>query len=359
MTTPEGGTMTYGVFRRAYRVLLLLLPLGLRARQGDAMLTLFDRELKRREPDGARAVWVAGITGLADLVRRGGYERLMEERRALTATNLAILRKTASAFVVTSVVLTALFVTKIALSRASAPGRGTDLDAVLFSIPYNAALTIPMSVFIAVLWAASHAPTAKLSRERNDDASLDDGRPRLAPLIGMASAVALCCLALNAELVPRANLRLQAIYSGGAAVAPSERSMTLRELRRAESRLVTMTPGSPALATEGTSFAGYEVEIQKKFALAAACVVLAMLAAGITRRVSRISVWAQAVISLVVFAGYYACIIVGEQMADRSEITPALAMWSANLIVLVLAMLTLRVAHGRRGPAMSARSRAI
>ncbi len=304
MTNEEEGNITHGFWSRAYRALLPLLPHGLRARQGDAMLELFDRELQRRERDGTRAVWSAGITGLADLARRGVYERLLEERRALTAANLAILRNTAFAFIVTSAVLTALFVAKFAATRATTPLSGTVFEVVLFSIPFTAGFTIPMSVFIAVLWAASAKPTANLSRERSDDPSVGDGTPRLGPVIGMASAVAFCCLALNAELVPRANLRLLTIYSGQAAVTPTDRSMTLRELRRAESRLVTGTDGVSTLENEGASRASYEVEIQKKLALAAACVVLAVLAAGIARNASRISVWAQAVISLVVFTGY-------------------------------------------------------
>ena len=339
----------HGFWSRAYRVLLPLMPRGLRARQGAAMLELFDRELRRSVPDGARAVWVVGLTGLADLARRGVYERLSEERRALTTANLTILRHTAFAFMVTSAMLTALFVAKGAVTRAAAPISGTEYDVMLFSIPYTAALTIPMSVFIAVLWAASRGPTATLNQARSDDPSFSIGTLRLAPVIGMASAVALCCLALNAELVPRANLRLQAMYAGQVAVAPSDRSMTLHELREAEARLVGAPRAAPTLETDGASVASYEVEIHKKLALAAACVVLAMLAAGIASRGSRISIWAQAGISLVVFTSYYVCIITGEHLADRSAIPPALAMWSANIIVLVLAMLTLRVARGQRG----------
>jgi lipopolysaccharide export LptBFGC system permease protein LptF len=334
----------HGSWRRAYRALLPLLPRELLARQGDAMLELFDRELRRSAPGGARAVWIVGLTGLADLARRGVYERLSEERRALTTANLAILRHLAVAFVVTSAVLTTLFVAKGAMTREAAPLGGTVFDVALFSIPYTAAVTIPMSVFIAVLWAASRRSTAARMVNPSDAAAA----LRLAPVIGMASAVALCCLVLNAELVPRANLRLQAMYAGRAAVAPSDRSMTLRELRQAEARLVSARRAAPASGTDVVSLASYEVEIQKKLALAAACVALALLAAGIASRASRLRIWAQAGISLVVFAGYYLCIITGEQLADRSAIPPALSMWSANIIVLLLATLALRVAPGGR-----------
>jgi hypothetical protein len=342
MTNRGMGTITHEFWRRAYRALLPLLPHGLRARQGDAMLELFDRELRRREADGTLAVWSAGVAGLADVARRGAYERLSEERRALTVGNLVILRNTALVFIGTSAVLTALFVAKYAMTRATTPISGTAFDVLLFSIPFTAAFTIPMSVFIAVLWASSRRSGANVSRERSDNLTADGGTPRLGPIIAMAFAVALCCLALNAELVPRANLRLQSIYSVGASFTPSDRSMTLRELRQAESRLVTATQGVSASKAAGATLASYEVEIQKKLALAAACVVLAMLAAGIARRASRISVWAQSVISLVVFTGYYVCIIMGEQLADRSTIPPALAMWSANIIVLLIALLVAR-----------------
>ncbi len=345
MTRSKDAHSVHGFWRRAYRALLPVLPVGLRERQGEAMLDLFDREFRRNEPDGARAVWVVGLTGLADLARRGVYERLSEERQALTAANVRILRHTAFTFVVASAVLTTLFVAKGGLKRAAGPPGGKVFDVMLFSIPYTAAFTIPMSVFIAVLWVASRRPTAA----RSDGPSGSVGALRLAPIIGMASAVALCCLALNAELVPRANLRLQAMYAGQVAVAPSDRSMTLRELRQAEARLVAAPRAAPASGTDGASVASYEVEVQKKLALAAACVLLAMLAAAIARRAPRISIWAQTAISLVVFASYYVCIITGERLADRSAIPPALAMWSANIVVLVFAVLALRVTRGNRG----------
>ncbi len=359
MTTDGDDNVTDGFWRRVYRALLPLLPHGLRVRQGDAMLELFDRELRRSEAAGARAVWRAGVLGVADLARRGVYERIAQERRALTAVNIAILWHTALAFIVTSVVLTALFVVKVVLTRASDPLDGTAFDVALFSIPYTAALTIPMSVFIAALWSASRVPTAAARRARSDDPSVADGTLRLWPVIGMASVVALCCLASNVELVPRANQRLLSIYSGRITVAPTERSMTLLELRRAKSRLAAATAGVSVAETAGASIASYEVEVQKKLALAAACVALALLAVGIARRASRIHVWAQAAISLVVFGGYYVCLIVGEHLADRSAIPPAVAMWSANSIVLVFAMLTLRVARGRGVPVVSARSASI
>ncbi len=346
------GKSAPAFWHHAYRALLPLLPHGLRARQGDAMLELFDRELRRSEADGARSTWVVGLTGLADLARRGVYERVSEERRALTTANVVILRRTAVAFLMTCAVLTATLVAQSVLKRLAVPVSGRAFEVVLLTIPFTAAMTIPMSVFIAVLWAGSRRPPANLSRAHTGDTSVGDGTLRLAPVVGMASAVALCCLALNAELMPRANLRLQTIYSGQVAVVPTDRSMTIRELRQAAAKLVSEPPAAPTLEADGASLASYEVEIQKKLALAAACVVLALLAAGIASRAQRIRLSAQVVISIVVFGGYYVCMIAGEHLAERSEISPALAMWSANVIAMVLAMITLRAAPGGRAAAL-------
>lgn len=347
MTRDEKGTATHGFWRRAYRALLPLLPEGLRARQGEAMVDLFDHELSRSEVNGTRAVWKAGVSGLADLVGRGVYERLSDERRALTPANRAILRSTAVAFIVTCAVLTVMLVARVAATRASVPFSGSMLDVVLLSIPYTAALTIPMAVFIAVLWAATRAPTAPVREHRRDDPSVHEGTLRFAPMISMAAVVALCCLALNAELVPRANLRLQAIYAGQSDVVPSDRSMTLSELRRAEASLTTASPGAAMSGTARALRMGYEVEIQKKLALAAACVVLAIFAAGIVRVAPRIRVWTLFMISGVVFSGYYVCLIAGEQLVDSAVISPAMAMWSANVLLLLIAMLMRRTRAGR------------
>lgn len=355
MTHLGERTTTHTLWRHVYGALLPMLPRGLRDRQGGAMAELFDRELCRSAPEGVVAICLTGATGVADLVRRGIYERLADERRSLTTTNIATLRRAAAAFLVTGTVLTALFVAKVAVTHA-VPARGTVFDIALFSIPFTAAMTIPMSVFIAVLWAATR--DSSLRRGRIGTADVRDGTLRLTPVVGMASMVALCCLAWNAELVPRANLKLLTLYAGTAAVTPTDRSMTLGELQRAQSQLVTAGPHASASEAVGASRAGYEVEIQKKLALAAACIALAMLATGIARRAPRLSVWTQAVLSLLVFMGYYVCIIMGEQLADRSAIPPALAMWSANIIVLLLAMLTLRASHGKTAPDVSLPSRA-
>ena len=86
---------------------------------------------------------------------------------------------------------------------------------------------------------------------------------------------------------------------------------------------------------------GYEVEIQKKFALAAACFVFILLGAPIALRFPRGGVGLTIGVSLIVFALYYVGLIAGESLARRGLVPPFLSMWGANLIFAALALFLL------------------
>lgn len=87
-----------------------------------------------------------------------------------------------------------------------------------------------------------------------------------------------------------------------------------------------------------TSENGYEVEIQKKFALAAACFVFILLGAPIALRFPRGGVGLTIGVSLVVFGLYYVGLIGGESLARRDIVPPFISMWGANLIFTALAL---------------------
>jgi len=85
----------------------------------------------------------------------------------------------------------------------------------------------------------------------------------------------------------------------------------------------------------------YEVEIQKKFALSAACVVFVLIGAPIALRFPRGGVGLVIGVSLIVFAIYYVGLIAGESLADRAFLTPFWAMWAANVILTIVGLLLL------------------
>ncbi|HUQ83962.1 MAG TPA: LptF/LptG family permease [Gemmatimonadaceae bacterium] len=97
-----------------------------------------------------------------------------------------------------------------------------------------------------------------------------------------------------------------------------------------------------------TSMNRYDVEIQKKFALSAACVVFVLIGAPIALRFPRGGVGLVIGVSLVVFAIYYIGLIAGESLADRAYLTPFWAMWAANVILTGVGLVLL-VRMGKEG----------
>ena len=89
---------------------------------------------------------------------------------------------------------------------------------------------------------------------------------------------------------------------------------------------------------------GDEVEIEKKFAIAAACLVFALLGAPIALRFPRAGVGMTIGVSLGVFGLYYVALIAGEALAKRSMLSPFWSMWGANFLLLAIgAWLTVRL----------------
>lgn len=81
---------------------------------------------------------------------------------------------------------------------------------------------------------------------------------------------------------------------------------------------------------------GNQVEIEKKFAIAAACVIFVLLGAPIALRFPRGGVGMTIGVSLAVFGLYYVGLIVGESLARRGYLSPFWAMWAANILLFVV-----------------------
>jgi lipopolysaccharide export system permease protein len=93
---------------------------------------------------------------------------------------------------------------------------------------------------------------------------------------------------------------------------------------------------------------GDRVEIEKKFAIAAACIIFVLLGAPIALRFPRGGVGLTIGVSLGVFAFYYVGLNAGEALARADVIRPFWAMWSSNLLLLAVGVvLTARL--GREG----------
>ncbi|MDQ6634249.1 MAG: LptF/LptG family permease [Gemmatimonadota bacterium] len=77
----------------------------------------------------------------------------------------------------------------------------------------------------------------------------------------------------------------------------------------------------------------YDIEINKKFSLAAACLIFVLLGAPLAVRFPRGGVGLVIGVSLLVFALYYVGLIGGEALANAGLVPPFWAMWGTNSIL--------------------------
>ncbi len=86
-------------------------------------------------------------------------------------------------------------------------------------------------------------------------------------------------------------------------------------------------------ATTDAGIDRYRVEIEKKFSIAASCVIFVLLGAPIALRFPRGGVGLTIGVSLSVFAIYYVGLLAGEALSDRGLLDPTLAMWTTNVLL--------------------------
>jgi lipopolysaccharide export system permease protein len=82
--------------------------------------------------------------------------------------------------------------------------------------------------------------------------------------------------------------------------------------------------------------ARFGIEIQKKFSLAAACIVFVLIGAPLAVRFPRGGVGLVIGASFFVFAVYYIALTSGESLANKNIISPFWAMWADNIIFLAV-----------------------
>ena len=85
----------------------------------------------------------------------------------------------------------------------------------------------------------------------------------------------------------------------------------------------------------------FDIEINKKFALAAACLIFVIIGAPIAVRFPRGGVGLVIGVSLLVFGLYYVGLIGGEALANDGLVEPFWAMWGMNAIMTVVGLVLL------------------
>jgi lipopolysaccharide export system permease protein len=90
-----------------------------------------------------------------------------------------------------------------------------------------------------------------------------------------------------------------------------------------------------------TELREFEVEVQKKFAIASATLVFVLIGVPLSLRFPRGGIGMVIGASLLVFSVYYVGLIGGEALADDGRMSPFMAMWQTNLIFGTIGLLGL------------------
>ena len=339
---------------RLYRIVLHLLPRDLRRKHGAAMVTSFQREYERARERSAFLGLYVFLASTWDVVARTTYEVVRDTPApSYHAVDVPIpepkhiLRRHAASFAVAFAALTLLMMLQFMaryLSGLRAPMeiRGV-LEIAMLTVPFIAAMTLPMATFIAVLreFTRLGANGSLLAMQRSNTHI----RRVVTIVLLAAGAVTAAALVVNVAVLPQANALLASLMYGADA-RQNDRAMSIATLRDA-ARVAEASNTPDALSRA----ASYEVEVQKKLALPVACLVLTIAAIALALRFPRGGMWLTAGASIVVFGAYYAILMVGENLADRRVVSPAASMWGANILMFAAA---LAVSRSRRGHEVSA-----
>jgi len=112
--------------------------------------------------------------------------------------------------------------------------------------------------------------------------------------------------------------------------------------RQAEQILQVLEMDSYTLDGNLRQINRYWVEVHKKYAIPFSCLVFVLLGAPLAIRSGRKGMTMSIGFSILLFLVYYIFLISGEKLADRRLMEPWLAMWLANIILFVAAMIFLR-----------------
>jgi lipopolysaccharide export LptBFGC system permease protein LptF len=226
------------------------------------------------------------------------------------------------------------------------------VEVFVLSVPFIVAVTLPMAVLIAVL---------RVFTRLSADGEIGGKQRRgigvlrlVAPVLVTAACIAALGFLWNDRLLPASNHRLRTLQAhiehpdapGGDAYR-SDREMSTNELRRAATSARKEIDRAERYGQEQTVRAArqrvamYELELQKKYAISAACLVFALFGAAVGLRLPSRGVALVLAMSTGTFTLYYVSLIAGEELADRLLMSPFVAMWSLNLFLFAVGVLVL------------------
>ena len=117
------------------------------------------------------------------------------------------------------------------------------------------------------------------------------------------------------------------------ATAVNDRLVLTRVLDKIRTAKNNITSKARSVEFSDREIEKYEVEIYKKYAIPAACIVFILIGAPLGVMVRKGGFGVAASISLLFFLIYWAFLIGGEKLAERGFFSPFIGMWAANFLL--------------------------
>ena len=117
------------------------------------------------------------------------------------------------------------------------------------------------------------------------------------------------------------------------AVAVNDRLVLARVIDKIRTAKNNITSKARSVEFSDREIEKYEVEIYKKYAIPAACIVFILIGAPLGVMVRKGGFGVAASISLFFFLIYWAFLIGGEKLAERGFFSPFIGMWAANFFL--------------------------
>lgn len=109
----------------------------------------------------------------------------------------------------------------------------------------------------------------------------------------------------------------------------------VRAVEQLDGMIVIQTAGIEQLENNRSRYCMYMVEFHKKFSLALACAVFALVGAPLGVLARRGGFGVGAGLSLLFFVLYWAMMIGGEKLAGRGLVSPAVAVWTPDILLAI------------------------
>ena len=132
-------------------------------------------------------------------------------------------------------------------------------------------------------------------------------------------------------------MRLAAEADRQSDVHPERRFDVFDEaLRLARARRTEIEDAARTISWEQKRADRYRVEIHKKYSIAVACFIFALVGAPIGVGLRRGGLGLPGAAATAIFLFYWVTLVQGEKFSDRGFIEPWVGMWTANLVILII-----------------------